>query len=62
MKNKKIYGLGRSRNKKGEWTGLHLNDYTMCIHTLCGGGWATMQVLIVEVEDEKLYDDTEGGQ
>lgn len=50
---KTIYGLGRSRSNKGEWTGIHLNDYTMCIHTLCGGGWSTMQVLVVEVEDEQ---------
>ena len=52
---KKIYGLGRSRSNKGkgEWTGIHLNDYTMCIHTLVGGGFPTMQVLVVEVEDEQ---------
>ena len=52
---KTIYGLGRSRSNKGkgEWTGIHLNDYTMCIHTLVGGGFPTMQVLVVEVEDEQ---------
>lgn len=50
--NKKIYGLGRSRSGygKGEIIGVHLNDYTMCIHTPCG--YFTMQVLIVEIEDE----------
>lgn len=51
----KIYGLGRSRSNigKGEWTGIHLNDYTMCVHTLVGGGWPTMQVLIVEVYEQE---------
>lgn len=59
---KTIYGLGRSRSSKGkgEWTGVRLNDYTMCIHTLVGGGWATMQVLVVEVEDEERQSDTSG--
>lgn len=56
---KTVYGLGRSRSNKGkgEWTGIHLNDYTMCIHTLVGGGWSTMQVLVVEVDDEEEIDD-----
>lgn len=50
----KVYGLGRSRSSqgKGEWTSIRLNPYTMCIHTLCGGGWPTMQVLVVEVDEE----------
>lgn len=47
---KKAYGLGRSRHGgKGAISGLHLNDYTMCIHTLVGGGWDTMMVLVVEM-------------
>lgn len=38
MSNKQIYGLGRSRHGgKGAISGLHLNPYTMCIHTLIGG-------------------------
>lgn len=52
MKNKKeAYGLGRSRSSvgKGENVSTHLNPYTNCIHTLVGGGWKTMQVLVVEV-------------
>lgn len=49
----KKYGLGRSRSSegKGEWTSVHLNPYTNCIHTLVGGGWKTMMVLVVEVYD-----------
>ena len=47
---KEAYGLGRSRHGgKGAISGLHLNPYTMCIHTLVGGGWPTMQVLVVEI-------------
>lgn len=48
---KKIYGLGRTRHgENGAISNLHLNDYTMCIHTLVGGGgWKTMMVLVVEV-------------
>lgn len=51
----KVYGLSRSRSSKGkgEWTNVSLKPYTMCIHTLVGGGWPTMQVLIVEIEDER---------
>lgn len=35
----KVFGLGRSRSDKGkgEWTNVHLNPYTNCIHTLVGG-------------------------
>lgn len=49
-----IYGLGRSRNDagKGDWVGVHLNPYVNCVHTLVGGGWFTMSVLVVEVEDD----------
>lgn len=38
----KVFGLGRSRSDKGkgEWTNVHLNPYTNCIHTLVGGGVA----------------------
>ena len=49
----KKYGLGRSRSSegKGEWTGVNLNPYVNCIHTLVGG-WKTMMVLVVEVDEE----------
>lgn len=54
MSSKQIYGLGRSRDTKGAISELHLNPYTMCIHTLIGGGWPTMQVLIVEVDEDNI--------
>lgn len=49
-----IYGLGRSRSSegRGDWTNINLNPYVNCIHTLVGGGWKTMMVLIVEVYEE----------
>lgn len=49
----KTYGLSRSRSSqgKGEWTKVSLKPYTMCIHTMVGGGWPTMQVLVVEVDE-----------
>ena len=34
---KEIFGIGRNRDRKGAVCGLHLNGYTMCIHTLVGG-------------------------
>ena len=51
---KESYGLGRSRSSKGkgEWTGISLNPYTNCIHTLVGGGWPTMLVAVVEVYED----------
>lgn len=54
----KVYGLGRSRNDagKGDWVGVHLNPYVNCVHTLVGGGWFTMSVLVVEVEDDYTQD------
>lgn len=51
----KKYGLGRSRSGsgKGDVIGWHLNPYVNCIHTLVGGGWKTMMVLVVEVDEEE---------
>lgn len=52
---KEIYGLGRSRHgDKGAISGIHLNPYTMCVHTLVGGGWKNMEVLVVEVYETEV--------
>jgi hypothetical protein len=48
MKIKDIYGLSRSRDKKGKIVRRELRPYTMCIHTLVANGWS-MEVLVVEV-------------
>lgn len=47
----KCYGLSRSRDKKGNIVKRNLNPYVNTIHTLIGGGWKTMEILIVEVYD-----------
>lgn len=43
------YGIGRSRDRKGKVVDLHPLPYTMCIHANVGGGWETMQVLVMEM-------------
>ena len=53
---KKIYGLSRSRDKHGNIVKRNLNDVVICIHTNAGSGYKTMEILIVEVEDEQESD------
>lgn len=53
---KKIYGLSRSRDKHGNIVKRNLNDVVNCIHTNVGSGYKTMEILIVEVEDEQESD------
>ena len=50
---KKVFGIGRSRDRKGDICGIHLNPYVNTIHTLVGGGWTTMMVLVAEVYEEE---------
>lgn len=59
MKRTKAYGVSRTRSSdvKGMIVKQGLRDYVNCIHTLVGGGWETMQVLVCEVYEEN--DDTE---
>lgn len=57
MKRTAAYGLGRNRDRVGKVASVHLNPYVNCIHTLVGGGWKTMQVLVVEIyEDDRGKD------
>lgn len=51
MKSEK-YGLSRSRDHKGAIVKRSLMPYVNCIHTMVGAGWKTMEILVVEVEDE----------
>ena len=53
---KEAYGLSRSRDKKGNIIKRTLNEYVNCLHASCGGGYETMQVLVVEVYDEQSMD------
>ena len=43
------FGLSRSSDKKGNIVKRSLNPYVNCIHTMVGGGWDTMEVLVVIV-------------
>jgi hypothetical protein len=50
--NKTMYGLSRSRDKKGNIVKRNLNPFINCIHTMVGGKcFGTMEVLVVEVYD-----------
>ena len=53
---KMIYGLSRSRDKHGNIVKRNLNDVVNCIHTNAGSGYKTMEILIVEIEDEQESD------
>ncbi len=46
----KIFGLSRTRDRNGKIVKRNLKPWVNCIHT--PAGWETMQVLIVELEDE----------
>lgn len=50
---KEIYGVSRSRDKKGVIVKRNLNPFVNCIHTLVGGGYDTMVVAVMEVEYEQ---------
>ena len=48
---KEIYGLSRSRDKKGNVVSRNVNPYVNCIHTQVGGGRDNMQCYIIEIEE-----------
>ena len=48
MKRTRAFGLARTRDETGKVTKWSLKPYTMCLHSLIGGGWDTMAVLIAE--------------
>lgn len=53
MKPKEIYGLSRSRDKKGKVVKRSLNDYVNCLHTQVGSARDNMKIYIVEVYVER---------
>ena len=53
---KEIYGIGRSRDRKGKVVDQHVIPYTMCIHTSVGGGRGNMAVLVLEKIDYEKND------
>ena len=44
-----VFGLSRSRDKKGVIVDRPVNDYVNCLHTCVGGGRETMWVLVLEI-------------
>ena len=50
------YGISRTRDKKGVIIKQEPKPRTMCVHTMCGGGWETMAVLVLEVYDGEAID------
>ena len=58
---KEIYGYGRSRDNKGNIVSRHLNPYVNCLHTWCGGGEnLKMAILVMEIEYERISDNSKG--
>lgn len=47
-----VYGISRTRDKKGKIIKQSPLPWVNCIHTMVGGGYETMQVLVLEVYDE----------
>jgi hypothetical protein len=50
------YGISRTRDKKGVIIKQTTLPWVNCIHRNCGGGWKTMEILVLEVYEDK--DDT----
>lgn len=48
----KIYGLSRSRDKKGAVVNRNVWPYVNCIHASVGGGYENMWVLVLEVYED----------
>lgn len=46
------YGVSRTRDSKGVIVKRDLRDWVNCVHTMCGSGWETMEVLLLEVWED----------
>ena len=51
---KQVYGLSRTRDKKGDIIKRSLHDWVNCLHASCGGGYETMLILVVEVYENTV--------
>lgn len=49
---KQVYGLSRTRDKKGNIVKRTLMDWTNCVHASVNGGTESRQVLVVEIYEE----------
>jgi hypothetical protein len=54
---REVYGVSRSRDKKGVIVKRNLNPFVNCIHTMVGGGYDTMIVAVMEIEYEQQETD-----
>lgn len=50
----KAYGISRTRDKKGVIVKRDIRDWVNCVHTMAGGGWETMEILVLEVYEDKV--------
>ena len=50
---REIYGVSRSRDKKGVIVKRNLNPFVNCIHTMVGGGYETMLIAVMEIVYEQ---------
>ena len=55
MSKKSFFGLSRSRDKSGKIIKRTLNSYVNCIHTKIGNPFDTMDVLVAEICENKLF-------
>ena len=65
-----IYGLSRSRDRKGKVVKRNLNPYVNCLHTQVGGARENMEVYVIEVyennpnppsDEEGVHRNPDGG-
>lgn len=54
---REIYGLSRSRDKKGNVVKRNLNPYVNCLHTQVGGARDNMEVYVVEIYEQQTTDE-----
>lgn len=52
MKRTAAYGVSRTRDARGVIVKRDVRPWSNCVHTMVGGGWETMEVLVLEVYDE----------
>lgn len=48
------YGVSRTRDKQGVIIKQTTLPWVNCIHRNCGGGWKTMEILVLEVYEEDM--------
>ena len=49
---RRIFGLSRSRDRKGKIVKRNVNPYVNCIHASVGGGYESMWVLALVIYEK----------